>query len=293
MALVLGLLTALSYGIGDFLAGMVGRRMAPLAVALYSQLVGAAFMLVAALLFGGLPSITMLLWGAAAGAAMGFGFVVYFQALTLGRMGIVAAVTGVWGAAVPFVFGLALGERPSVWAMAGVALVAVAIAVVSAGSPAAIPSHSLPPPGDVPRPRRRQLLGGGLTQATIAGVVFGLFFVFLDQADGGSPLWPATAAVVASIVVVAGLVPIFRPVLRLGMRDLTVMTAVGACQALGTLLFIIAVREGLLSIVAVAAALSPVPTALCARAFMGERLTRWQFAGFTAAIAGVALIALH
>ncbi len=289
MVVLFGLLTAASFGIGDFLAGLVARRTGALTVVIHSQIVGAVGTTGAALLLAGAPVLADALWGAAAGVMLGLGFIIYYRALVAGRMGIVATITAVWTAIVPLAVGLAMGERPSVVAIAGIALVIVAIALVAHGG-----GKSDSP--DSGRQRRSLFQGGfltlrhGVAEATLAGVGFGLFIVFLDRAEADNPLWPAAWAMIASVVVVIGLVPVLRPVLRVPWRAMGIIALVGLAQALGTLTLLLGVREGLLSIVAVAAALSPVPTACCALLFLGERLSRQQLVGFCMALTGVVLM---
>lgn len=133
MLLFFGLLTALSFGIADFLGGLVGRKMSPLTLTLYSQSIGSVVISVLAVIFGGTPNVSDLAWGAAAGITLGSGFILYYRALSNGRMGVVAAVTGVWTAIIPFMAGYWLGERPSTIAMLGILLVVIAIALVSGG----------------------------------------------------------------------------------------------------------------------------------------------------------------
>lgn len=73
---------------------------------------------------------------------------------------------------------------------------------------------------------------------------------------------------------------------------LVLLSLAGLLQAAATLAFVVAVRMGLLSIIAVAGALSPAPTALMARLFQAERMSRVQLAGFFFALVGILLIVL-
>lgn len=91
-------------------------------------------------------------------------------------------------------------------------------------------------------------------------------------------------------MVVACLVPVFRPNLRTSFAALGVIAAVGLLQAFGTLAFVVAARDGMLSIVAVAGALTPIPTAICAFVFLRERSTGLQLVGIAAALAGIMLM---
>ncbi|MEM9818514.1 MAG: DMT family transporter [Cyanobacteria bacterium P01_D01_bin.6] len=219
------------------------------------------------------------LWAAAAGVALGLGSLAYYRALALGWMGLVAAVTGVWSALVPFGIGLLLGERPALLAIGGVMAVIIAIALVSGGASTRQKRHSL----------RR--VSRGLAEATLAGVLFGLFFILLDQAQDSDAIFAAASAMLAAAVTFMGPVLLmnrqtFRPTRSL----MAAIVGVGICSGFGTLCFILAVRNGLLSIVAIAGALSPIPTAACARLFLAERLTGRQLSGFLLAMVGVVLM---
>ncbi|MEM6591039.1 MAG: DMT family transporter [Cyanobacteria bacterium P01_C01_bin.73] len=280
MALVFGLFTALGFGIGDFLAGYAARRIPAMAVVFTAKIIGGTLLLLAAMILGGQVNGGDLIWAMAAGVALGLGSLAYYRALASGWMGLVAALTGVWSALVPFCVGLFLGERPALLAIGGVIIVTVAIALVSGNASKKVKQRHL---------RRVSL---GLAEATLAGMLFGLFFVLLDQAQGSDAIFAAAAAMLAAAVTV--MIPVlfmsqpFRPTRGL----MVVAVGIGMCSGFATLCFILAIRNGLLSIAAVAGALSPIPTAACARLFLAEQLTGRQLSGFVLAIVGIVLMAI-
>ncbi|MCB2426796.1 EamA family transporter [Methylophaga pinxianii] len=296
MMLFFGLLTALSFGIADFLGGLVGRKMSPLTLTLYSQSIGSVVIGVSAVFFGGTPDIFDLAWGAAAGAMLGSGFILYYRALSNGRMGVVAAVTGVWTAIIPFVIGYWLGERPSTMAILGIMLVVVAIALVSSGEKSPDESVLKNSEKKIKSVSFYALQRGflaydrSIVQATGAGLWFGLFFVFLGQAQSSSPLWPAAAATVASALTVAVLIPVLKPNLFFDRSNLPIVMVVGLFQTLGTLTFVIAANLGMLSVAGVAGALSPIPTAILAFLILKERATWVQIIGVAAALTGIVMM---
>ena len=73
-----------------------------------------------------------------------------------------------------------------------------------------------------------------------------------------------------------------RP-LRLGNAQWSPLAAAGVIRVLGFLAFIMATRTELRSLVAVLAALSPIPTTIPTRIFLHRRLTRRRTAAVTAA----------
>ena len=291
MAFLLGLLTALGYGAGDFLGGLASRRAPALVVACYSQLLVTAPLLGVALLLAGLPGASALWWGGASGVAMALGLLAYYRGLAEGSMGLVAAVTGVLSALVPLAAGLALGERPGWLALTGIVSIVVAIALVSGGAREASPRDLDAPVrgGDTHGHRGPHPLLG-VFDGMIAGVAFGAVFVFLDQAAEGSALWPVVMAGGVGGLVLLGVMLWHRPDRHMARSTLVLIALAGLLQGLATLAFVVAVRIGLLSVIAVAGALSPAPTALLARFFQAERMSRLQLAGFGFALVGIVLI---
>jgi drug/metabolite transporter (DMT)-like permease len=277
MAAVFALSAAVAYGVGDFLGGVASRRVPPTAVVLWSHVVGLALLLVLAPFAGGDLTAPALAFGAAAGLLGGVGIALFYRALAVGSMSVVAPVAALLSAAVPVLAGLGGGERPSGAALAGIALALGAIVLVSRETP------------DVARhPRRSQ----ALALAVAAGVGFGLFFVAIDHAGDGVGLWSLVGARLASVTMFAGL----------GAARVTSAArprgAGGAALGAGVLdvvanaLYLLALGHGLLSVVSVLTALYPASTVLLARYLLGERLSPVQRTGLGLAGAAAVLIAV-
>ena len=117
MSILLSLVAAASYGLGDFSGGVFSKRAGPWAVALVAQLGGTVLVVVVALVLGGSPDAGDLAWAVVAGVANGFGTAFLYRGLSTGRMGVVAPVSGVGSVLVPVAVGLVTGERPGalVW----------------------------------------------------------------------------------------------------------------------------------------------------------------------------------
>jgi drug/metabolite transporter (DMT)-like permease len=143
------------------------------------------------------------------------------------------------------------------------------------------------------RGRWRPADGKAFVLAIGAGLGFGLFFVALSTTGDDSGLWPLVAARAASVSVLGTLALIGRITSQVPLGAVRWQTAVaGALDAVANLLYLLAIREGLLSVVSVLSALYPVTTVVLARVVLGERLERLQQAGMALAVPAAVLIAL-
>ena len=278
MAIVFALLGALLYGGADFAGGLASRRAPAFAVVFAGQ--AASLVLVAVLLVAvpgrfDPPSIA---WGAAAGLVGSLSVLLFYRSLAVGAMSVVAPITSVLAAIVPVVAGIALGERPAPLAFVGVLLAVVAIVFVSAE--------------DGRLPGVAQLRGPGVPGALVAGTGFGLLFVLLSRADADTGFQPVAAARIASLLLLTAVALIGRRSVapRGAPMALVVLSGVGDLAA--NVCFVLASREGLLSVVGVLLALYPAGTVLLAVTLLRERLHSFQLGGLGVAAAGVVLIAV-
>lgn len=284
MGVLFGLLAAATYGAADFVGGRVSRRVDVFSVVLVSQLIGTVpLLLVVPFLAGGDPTTHALGWGAAAGLGGGAGVLALYRGLAVGRMSVVAPITGVVAASLPVVAGLALGERPSPVSLGGVAVALLSVILVS----------SAPPTRDQQDVALDDDVGGdwkrsGVPYAFGAGLCFGLFFVFLNTAgeDGGA--WPLIGTRGASLVLVAAVAAGLRKPLKPPPGTLPAIGVAGILDVAANVLYLISTRFGLLSLVAVLTSMYPAVTVLMARLFLDERMIRLQVVGL--GLAGVAIV---
>lgn len=275
MGVLLGVLVALGYGSGDFLGGLAAQRSGAASVVLLAQLTGAVGIVPVMLVLGTAPPAGAdLLRGAAAGAVGVVGLGLLYRGLATARVAVVAPVAAVVGAVVPLARGVLAGERPSGAAIGGITLALLAVALVSAAGA---------PPGD-DRP-------GGAPLGALAGALLGGSLVLFAATSHTSGLWPVAAARLAAVgLVVAALAS--RRGLRLPRTgDRVPAVGAGALDVTANALLQLALRAGLLTVVAPVAALAPGATVLVARLVQGERLGRQRAAGLVLALAGLALLA--
>ncbi len=276
MEIVLAIASAFAYGISDFGGGVLSKRMHVFVVFLISQVVGLVLLLVAVAVLWDPLSWAGVAWGAAAGVAGVVGTSLLYQGLAIGRMSVVAPITGVVGAGVPVAFGLAIGEQPAPLALAGMALGLVAVVVITR-SPEQTPAKS----------SRQSVL-----YALGAGLGFGTFYVLLQRSPADSGLWPMLGTRVSLVVLLVAIVAVLRLPPKPERAQLPSLIGLGIVNLAADLLFLLATRQGMLSIVAVLTSLYPAVTIGLAAGFLHERVARIQLVGLLAAGVAIVLIAL-
>lgn len=285
IASLLGLSAAIGYGLGDFVGGMLARRIHFAVVSVTSGaaalMVTGTIMLVAA---PATPDPTALAWGAMAGIGMGLGSLALFRGLGRGRMGVVAPVSAVTAAAIPVVVGVVLGDRPAAIAWLGVALALPAIWFVSSQD-----SETTGPAAG------KAGLASSVTDGVLAGVGFALLFIGLGLAGDASGLWPVLASELAALVAMGIAVVAMLPAIerrRLTPVDLAGSATVGLLGATASVAYFFATHVGLLSIVVVLTSLYPAVTVVLAILVTHEPVGRRQAVGLALACVSIALIVL-
>jgi drug/metabolite transporter (DMT)-like permease len=279
MAVALGLLVAAAFGSGDFLGGHASRRADTVAVLLGAQAVALLGAVVVALVVSAHVATRDLAFGAGAGLANAAGLGMLYHGLAHGRAGVVAPVTAIVAAVGPAGWGLANGERPSAVVLAGAALALVAAGLISREQGATDADANT----------------SGLGFALLAGVGFGTSFVLFAETSERSGMWPVLLARASALVIVGAAV---GAVLATGRRvhaprggDGLATAAAGVLDVTATVALLVAVREGMIVVVAPLAALACAFTVLLAFVVGREALVRHQVAGLALGLLGLVLIA--
>jgi drug/metabolite transporter (DMT)-like permease len=274
----LALASGLTWGSADFVGGVMSRRLPTAVVMVVSQ--GAGLLLTSGLVVAlgePVPESRYVVAGALGGLAGAVGLASLYRGLAVGRMSIIAPIAALSGG-VPVIVGFLQGERPTAVQLAGMALAGAGVLL----------AVRVPEPPDVVE--RRGTRGVGL--ALTAALFLGLFVTSLDAAGEASALWASLMVRVVSVplFVIAAIVTA-RHARRPTGKELGILVGVGAADNAANVMFALAARQGLLTLVSVLGSLYPVATVLLARWVLHERLARWQVAGVVAAFTGVALIA--
>jgi len=278
LAATLALASALSYGLSDFVGGILSKSRSVYTVASASQLTAALATALVAVLAPGDPSAADFAYGAAAGLGGAFGVVFLYRGLSRGRMGVVAPISGTGAALVPVVVGIAGGESPSALVWLGIVLAFPAIYLIPQ-----VDAAQEVPAGGAPRP---SAAGDGV----VAGLGFGAEFALIGQIGEGGGFLPLTLmqVVIGATIALAAIV-LRQPLLPRGPGKLPVF-AFGLLAMAATVMFQLATRQGLLTVVSVIASLYPAATVAMAAVFLNERIGRLQIVGLAFAAVAVVLI---
>lgn len=274
MAVLLAVLSSLTWGASDFGGGRLSRRLPAYAVVAASQALGLLAVAVVAVVTGAYDDPAgWLPWAVAAGLAGSIGLLCFYAALASGTMGVVSSITAL-GAVVPVLVGVVLGDRPSRLAVAGIVL-AVAGAFGASGP---------------------ELRGGSSSRpvllAAVAGVAIGAALTFIERGSQHSAVMTLTGMRLTSVGLFGLAALARRTVGGLRPRDVPSLAFVGVGEMAANLMFAFASKAGMLSVTGAVGSLYPVVTTLLARFILDERLRRVQQLGVAAAVAGVVLVSV-
>src|SRR6266496_4998472 len=218
-----------------------------------------------------LPTVTVLLVSQSFGLAAAVVLVVALRdAPPPAHIFVLSAAAGV-------VAVMALGLLFRGLALAGVGVALVAAAIVGRGA-----EHD---PAAAISPRLELALGAG------AGVGFGVVFILLAESSSGSGMWPVFIARCVSVPLLAVVAIVLGRSPRMARADIAPVAGAGLCDVGANALVVLAVRRGLLSLVAPVASLYPATTVVLARLVLHERIGRQRAGGLALGLVGLALIA--
>ncbi len=280
MAIALALISAVFYGVSDYVGGRTSRKFPAVLVTLVAELWLLGVLLVAVPLYeSDGPTDRAMAWGLVGGFAGSLGLIGLYAALARGNMTVVAPVTGVVAAIVPVAVGFATGERPGTVAVVGIIGAIVAVALIGgllgiAGQHIAVRTIWL---------------------AIGVGCAFGTMFVAYARAGDDAGLWPLLFSRFAGLPLVCVAFVWHRrrsDTFVIGRGVLLPGVFVGAFVLIAHGAYLIAAREGLLTIVAAIGSMYPASTIVLASTLDGERASRSQFAGMLVAAGAVIAITL-
>lgn len=280
LSILFGLLSALSWGAGDFTGGLAARKVGAVRAVFYASVVGLIVIAVSALVTGeAFPALRV--WGFAmtAGVLGSLGLILLYAAMANGTMSIAAPVSALLAAALPVLVGALTEGMPETLTLIGFGFALFAVWMVSQGEGGMkdILSHL-----------------ADLKLPLLAGIGFGGYFILMHNATNeGALLWAMTGSRTASVV----LISIYMMVTRtsFGIEDRSSYPVIGVNGVLdltGNAFFILAAQAGRLDVASVLSSLYPGSTVLLAWIFLHERLTRNQWIGILSALIAIVLMTI-
>lgn len=278
-ASLLSLIAAAAYGVGDFFGAIASRRTHPILVSFIGHIFYAITAFLGLLLIQGQWSTTATWTGVATGASEALGFLVFYYALTLGRVAMVAPLVSVIYAIVPVVWGLGTGDQLSTAGWIGVGLGLLAVLALSMES------------GDSSEENKKPL-GVVLVLALVGGVMWGFSTVALSYAPEDSGMVPVFLAGFTAFALMALIVLATRKKMVAAYASDALAPSIwsGVLFGVANLFIITALRFGSLSLVGLLTALYPLATVFLARFILKEQIGKVQWFGIGLAVAAAALL---
>ena len=301
---ILGLLSGLTWGAGDFCGGLISRYSSVFTAIITSQGVGLVGTLALLILSGEQPpEASSFAFAATAGALGVIGLGCFYYALSRGSMGVVAPLAALIGAGLPVLLAIYGGEHVSVTRLGGIAIALAAVVLISL------------PGGETTggEQRRRRIDLGDLPLVVLSGLGFAGFFIFIDRATANDAIWwpmlmvRTVGTTFVALAFVAALATTAQPGLGartvhlLGLRRLrgralkgpqlfAVFAAAGLGDLGGNAFFVLSKHADAFAVAVVLSSLYPVVTTILAALLLRERLRPLQLVGVALATLSVPLL---
>lgn len=273
-----GILSAISWGAGDFTGGIVSRRSGVYRAAFFGEAAGLIFLGVMLAVFReALPPWADLAWSAAAGVLGSAGLLLLFRSLASGKMSIAAPVSALMAAVLP-VIAASITEGLPVWfRYMGFALALAAIWLISRGE-----GHQ----------EKLHLHLADLRWPLLSGFLFGFYFILMNKGSQTATVWPMVAARLGGAFFLLWFALAKREIAWPGkaIGGLVLLNALGDIG--GNTFFILAGQKGRLDVASVLGSLYPGMTVVLAGLILKERLNRSQWLGIAAALGAIVLMTI-
>ena len=276
LSVLYGILSAATWGAGDFIGGLASKRTSPYRVLFLAEIAGMVpFTILALLLREPVPPAADMLIGGGSSLLGLTGLLFLYRALASGQMTIAAPVSALFAAVIPVVFGFLVLGAPSTTTLIGFALAFAAVWLISQTELASW-HVSL-------RELRLPLL---------SGFFFGLYFLTLHRATLNAFFWPLAAARFAGFLAL-GLYALIARQPALPPRQLWGASILnGLLDIGGNAFYVLAAQAGRIDVAAVLSALYPASTVLLAWIILKERITWLQTVGVLLAFIAIILFTL-
>lgn len=273
-SVVYGLISALTWGAGDFSGGMAVKRSNPYGVVIVAHVISLFLLLALAFSFGEpVPQFKDWILGGLAGICGGVGLTLLYRALASGQMSIAAPVSALVTASLPVMVGFITDGLVGWLTIIGFALALVAVWLVSGGVGLKSDLRSLILP-------------------VIAGLAFGGFFIFIHYASSESILWPLVAVRIVSISSLLLYSIITRQDWFPKRESLFAILMSSLMDTAGNAFYVLSAQTGRMDVAAVLGSLYPGSTVVLAWFVLKERISLVQMLGIALALIAIVLITI-
>jgi len=288
MGILLGLLTALTWGGADFIARFATHRIGALRSMLYMQLTG--FLLLSSILqaFGSWGHLAdgsgwqPWAWGFLAGSFNAVSGLALYRAFEIGKMSVVAPLSASYPA-LTLLLSWMTGERLSAVRIAGIFCTLVGVVVVAGG-------EKTPDENDAEAVRRS---GRGIGLAMFSAVGFAVLFWLL-----GVRVIPRVGAIqtvwmirLTSTLITSTAILIVKQPMRFPRGEARWMVlGMGVFDTGAFILSNLGMKMEQVAVITVLSSLYGAVTVGLAAIFLREHVSRWQWAGIVTIFTGIFLI---
>ncbi len=288
MGILLGLLTALTWGSADFIARFATHRIGTLRTMLYMQFIGFLLLTICLPWLGGWGHLAdgsgwqPWAWGFLAGFFNACSTLALYRAFEIGKMAVVAPLSASYPALTLLLSWLS-GDRLTSARTAGIILTLLGIVIVAGGEHA-------PDENGAPAVRTR---GRGIGWAIAAAVGFGVLFWLLGlrvipRVGATQTVWMirmTSTALTGTVILLAN-----QP-MRLPRGEVRWMAlGMGAFDTAAFVLSNRGMQMEQVAVISVLGSLYGAVTVVLAAIFLKENVSRWQWAGIVTIFAGILLI---
>jgi drug/metabolite transporter (DMT)-like permease len=273
LSIFYGIVSAATWGAGDFLGGLATKRTSPYRVLFLGQLSGLILFFILALITGETyPLPSDIFWAVAASLLGVAGLVFLYRALAGGQMTIAAPVSALFSALIPVAFAIITTGLPSITTLAGFILAFLAVWLISQTDGMNL-----------------RFSISDLRLPLISGLFFGLYFIALHKATLHSFYWPVTASRMSGVLVLGLIALLARQPAMPPRGQWGIVILSGILDVTGNGFYALAARTGRLDVAAVLGALYPASTVLLAWILLKEKISTIQMIGIFCAFAAIIL----
>src|SRR5712692_10506238 len=288
MGILLGLLTALTWGGADFIARFATHRVGALRSMLYMQLIGFLLLTISLPGLGGWGHLAdgsgwqPWAWGFLAGCFNAVSGLALYRAFEIGKMAVVAPLSASYPA-LTLLLSWMTGERLSAMRIVGIFCTLIGVVVVAGG-------EKTPDENDAAAVQRS---GRGIGFAIFAAVGFAVLFWLLgirviSRVGAVQTVWMIR---LTSTLLTAAAILIAQQPMRLPRGEVRWMVlSMGAFDTGAFVLSNLGMKMEQVAVISVLGSLYGAVTVGLAAIFLREHVSRWQWAGIVTIFAGIFLI---